>query len=119
MAELPTITERWLASVSYLGPLCLIAMFQKRRTPFVTWHAQQGFCLFFAEAIALAVLIVVENTVGQIWGLGFVIRVFLELVTFVTFLVLITVGFVKALAGESFRMPVIAEYAHRVPLEER
>jgi len=114
----PSVRERWLSAVAYLGPGCLVAMFSRGKTPFVVWHAQQGFALFFVEAVVLALLIILDNTIGRIPILGFLVIMLLELVSFVVFLVMAILGFVKALAGEWLRMPVLDEYAEKIPIHE-
>jgi uncharacterized membrane protein len=112
------VREHWLAALAYVGPLCLIAFFARSRTPFLRWHTQQGFVLLLLEAAALAVVAIVEATVGQIPVLGLLVEVVLKLAVFLAFLVLSAVGFVKALAGEMFRFPVIDEYAERIPIHD-
>ena len=42
--------------------------------------------------------------------------VLLQLAAFVAALILSVLGFVKSLAGEEFRIPVLDEYAQKVPL---
>lgn len=113
-----TVRERWLAAVAYLGPGCLVTMFARQRTPYLTWHAQQGFALFFLEAAVLILLIILDNTIGRIPILGLVITILIQLAAFVVFLVLSILGFVKALAGETFRIPVLDDYAEKVPLHD-
>jgi uncharacterized membrane protein len=112
------VRERWLAAVAYLGPGCLIALFARAKTPYLVWHAQQGFVLFFLEAVVLALLIILDHTIGRIPILGFLVIILLELVCFVVFLVLSILGFVKGLAGEWFRLPVLDEYAEKIPIHD-
>jgi uncharacterized membrane protein len=113
-----SVRERWLAAVAYLGPGCLVTMFTRHRTPYLKWHAQQGFALFFLEAAVVALLIILDNTIGRIPILGLVVIILTQLAAFVIFLVLSILGFVKALAGESFRIPVLDDYAEKVPLHD-
>ena len=54
--------ERWLAAVAYLGPGFLIPIFSGRpRGAFVRWHTQQGFVLFFLEAVLLALVVIFDQ----------------------------------------------------------
>jgi uncharacterized membrane protein len=110
--------QQWLAALAYAGPLCLLAIFARRKTPFLRWHAQQGFVLLFLEALAFALVIIVQATIGRIPVLGLLVEIVLKLAVFVLFLLLSVIGFVKALAGEEFRFPVIDEYAERVPIHD-
>jgi uncharacterized membrane protein len=112
------VREHWLAALAYIGPLCLLGFFSKGKSPFLRWHTQQGFALLLLEAIVLAVVVVVEATIGQIPILGLLVEIVLKLVVFLSFLLLSAVGFVKALAGEMFRFPVLDEYAERVPVHD-
>ena len=73
--------------------------------------------LFFVEMVAIALIVILEGTVGRIRFLGFVIVLLAQLVVFVSALVLSVLGFVKALAGERFGFPILEEYAARVPFE--
>ena len=110
--------ERWLSAIAYLGPVALYSMTRKGKTSFLRRHCQQAFTLFLAEAAIVLFLLIVSNTVGRIPILGFLLEIALELVAFVAFLVLSLLGFVRALAGEEFRLPVLDEYADRIPVSE-
>ena len=55
---------------------------------------------------------------GRIPILGFLVIILLQLAAFVCFLVVSILGFVKGLAGERFHLPVLDEYAEKVPLSE-
>ena len=110
--------DRWLAAVCYLGPLSLIGVAKPEKSDFLKWHSQQSFALFLAEAATLCLLLIISNTVGRIPLLGFLLVVLLELVVFVAFLVLSLLGFVKGLAGEDYRIPVLEEYAEKIPVSE-
>ncbi len=108
--------QRWLAAIAYLGPLALYSMTRKGKSPFLRKHCQQGFALFLAEAAVVCFLLIISNTIGRIPILGFLIEILLELVAFLGFLVLTLLGFVRGLAGEPFRLPVIDEWADRIPV---
>ena len=110
--------ERWLAAIAYLGPVALYSMTRPHKTAFLRRHCQQAFTLFLAEAAIVVFLIIISNTVGRIPILGFLLEILLELVAFVAFLVVSLLGFVRALAGEEFRLPLVDEYAERIPVAE-
>lgn len=111
------IRQRWLAAVCYLGPGWLAPVLLKGQGAFLRWHVQQGFALFFAEVVAVALLIILDSTLGRIPLLGVLIILLLQLGAFVAALVISVLGFVKALAGEPFRIPILDEYAERVPIQ--
>ena len=108
--------QRWLAAIAYLGPVSLFSLSRKHKSAFLTQHARQAFALFLVEAATVCFLLIISNTVGRIPILGFLVEILLELVAFAGFLVLSILGFVKALAGESFRIPVLEDYAEKIPV---
>jgi len=110
--------DRWLAAICYLGPFALVGVGKTGKSDFLRRHAQQGFTLFLAEAAVLCLLLIISNTIGRIPLLGFLVVVLLELVVFVGFLILSLLGFVKGLAGEEYRIPVLEEYAEKIPVAE-
>ena len=118
ISDLLSAQDRWLAAMCYLGPLALIGVGKTGKSEFLTRHAQQGFTLFLAEAAILCLLLILDNTVGRIPLLGFLLMVVLELGVFVGFLVLSLLGFVKGLAGEEYRIPVLEDYAEKIPVAE-
>ena len=115
---LDTVRARWLSAIGYVGPLCLLPMLATPKDDFLKGHAQRAFLLFFLEATVLVFLLIVDNTLGRIPLLGFLLVILLQFASFVVFLVLSILGFVKALAGEDFRLPVLDDYAEKVPVAE-
>ena len=110
-----TLRHRLLASCAYLGPGFLIPLFSREDSRFLRWHTQQGFVLFFFEALAIAGVVVLDHTVGRIPLLGLVVILLFEFVAFGAALVLSILGVVKSFAGELFRLPILADYADRIP----
>lgn len=109
--------DRWLAALCYLGPTVFVPMASKDKSAFLARHCRQGFALLFVAVVAAIVLFLVETTLGRIPVLGFLLSILLYLVVFLILLSLAVMGFTKALAGESWRMPYIDELAERVPIE--
>lgn len=109
--------ERWYAAVSYVFLLCFWGLWKGKDSDFVRFHARQGFLLFVAECVCLAAVIVIDRTVGRLPFLGLLVVIVLEIVVYVGALFLSVVGFVKALFGERWQMPVIGKYIDRVPAE--
>jgi len=110
--------HRWLGALAYVGPGFLLGLLSKHRSERLSWHVRQGFALFFVEMVVVAILVILDQTIGRIPVLGFLVQILVQLVAFVLFLVLSIVGFVKALAGEEVHFPGLEEFAERVPLHE-
>ena len=114
-AHAPSFGARLLAALSYVGPLFLVPTLVEPKSHWVRWHAAQGFVLFFLEAIALGVAIVVDATIGQIPWVGLLVMLILRVCFLAGFVVLSAIGVVKALAGERNELPFIARYAKQFP----
>jgi len=89
----------------------------KPKTAFLARHCRQGFALFFAQVVALIALAVLDATIGVIPVLGFIISLLLHLAVVLAALGLSVLGFVKALAGESWDIPYLDDIAVKVPVE--
>ena len=107
--------ERWYSAVAYLFFVCFVSLWKGRESDFVRFHARQGFLLFLAECISLAAVIVIDQTIGRLPFLGLLVVIVLQIVVYLCALFLSVVGFVKALFGERWVMPVIGKYVERVP----
>jgi len=112
----PTEVERWHAAFGYLFFLCFIAMWKGRESPFVRFHARQAFLLFLSECVALALIVVIDRTIGRLPFLGLLIVVLSQILVYLTSLFLSVMGFVKALFGELWEMPFFGPYRERIPL---
>lgn len=108
--------ERWYAAVAYLFFACFLSLRKGRESDFVRFHARQGVLLFFAECAALAAILVVDRTIGRVPFLGLLVVIVLQVAVYLSALLLSVMGFVKALFGERWVMPVLGSYAERVPL---
>jgi uncharacterized membrane protein len=115
VVEQPADRSRWTAAVSYLAFLCFFALWKSKNDDYVRYHARQGFLLLFVECVAIVTIIVLELTIGRVRFIGFMVVLILQLFTGLGALTLSVVGFVKALFGEYWHMPLIGEYADRVP----
>ncbi len=115
VVEQPSDRSRWVAAVSYLAFLCFFALWKSKHDEYVRYHARQGFLLLLAECVAIVTIIVLELTIGRVRFIGFMVVLILQLFTGLGALTLSIVGFVKALFGEYWHMPLIGEYADRVP----
>ena len=112
-----TAKDRWLGAICYLGPAVFFSIFRKDKSPFLARHCRQGFALLFVAAVAWVVLYLIETTLGRIPVLGFLLSIVLYLAVFLLLLTIAVMGFIKALAGESWRIPYLDDFADRVPIE--
>ena len=111
-------SERWWASVCYLGIFVLAPIFSvKHKTEFLARHCRQGFALLTAVIVMFILLAIIDNTLGNIPILGFLISLILQLVFLLLALALSVIGFVKALSGESWNIPYLDDLAERIPVE--
>lgn len=112
-------TSRWLAAAAYLFVLAIFVLYeakQRARDDFLRFHARQGFVLFFVEFSLVVVSTILQHTVGGIPVLGAVITITFNL-TFGLLAVGVSImGFMYALSGERWHLPVLGAYANRVPL---
>lgn len=111
----PVLRERLLAACAYVGPGFLIPAVVGPHTDFLRWHTAQGFVLFFLEALALALLVLLDATIGRIPLLGLIVMLVARLGLLAAFLVASVLGAVKAVAAEHFELPWIGAYARKLP----
>lgn len=107
--------ERWYAAIAYVFAVCFVSLRKARDSDFVLFHARQGVILFLCECAALAAILLIDQTLGRIPLLGLVVVVALQLVVYCSALFLSVMGFVKALFGERWTMPMLGAYAGRIP----
>jgi uncharacterized membrane protein len=107
--------ERWYAAIGYLFVLCFLSLSKGKESDFVRFHSRQAFLLFIAECVGLLVLVLVDQTIGRIPFLGFLIMVLLQTAVYLSALFFSVTGFVKALFGERWVMPVLGIHGERVP----
>jgi uncharacterized membrane protein len=107
--------ERWYAAIGYLFVLCFLSLSKGKESDFVRFHSRQAFLLFVAECVGLLVLVLVDQTIGRIPFLGFLIMVLLQTAVYLSALFFSVTGFVKALFGERWVMPVLGIHGERVP----
>ncbi len=86
----PSEDEKLLAAMSYFWILSLLILVSKKDSRYVTFHAKQGVVLFFASLF----LWIIPGV-----GLCF------EIISFL----LMFLGFKKALGGEKYPIPFVAE----------
>lgn len=92
--------DKLMGALSYLWILSVVMLLVKKDSPFVKFHATQGLVLFIIAVICGALWFI--PVLGPILNLGVI--------------VLIIVGFLKALSGEQWEMPVIGMLAKKIKL---
>jgi uncharacterized membrane protein len=85
-----------MAALSYVWILSVVMLIIKKDDEFVKFHARQGLILFIA------------SFVGVIPFIGW----FIWLIV----VVLDIVGFIKALSGERYKVPVVGDIAEKINL---
>lgn len=91
--------DTFMAILSYIGPLVLVAYLLKKDDPFVHFHVKQGFLLVIGE-VAVWML---GMMFWPFWFLLHIVNIFL--------LVLAVVGIIRAAKGEMKELPFIGHYA--------
>ncbi|MBN1884688.1 MAG: hypothetical protein JW876_04085 [Candidatus Krumholzibacteriota bacterium] len=111
----PGERSRWIAAVAYVPFVCFFSLSKGGDDPFVHYHARQGVLLLVAEVALVILAIILELTLGRLRLFGLIVVGLVQLVTSLAALVLAVMGFVKALFGEYWHLPLLGEHAHRVP----
>ncbi len=112
-----SIRDRWLGAICYLSVFVFLPILTQPKSDFLARHCRQGFALFFAEMVGLILVWIIQTTLGQIPLLGFLIVIVFWLAFFALFLPLTVLGFVRAMFGETWRIPYLDELSNRVPIE--
>lgn len=86
-----------LAALSYLWFMSIVVLILKKDSPFAQFHAKQGMILFIGSVLFMFIPF-----------LGWI----LNLVIFI----LILVGFVQAISGKYWEIPLISELAKKLNL---
>lgn len=114
-----TDVSRWLAAASYLFVVSLFVLYEVRRhrqDDFARFHARQGFVLCFTELVLVALAFVLNASLGTIPVLGAIIMISFKLLGGLLAVGLSVWGFVEALGGERWELPLLGAWAKRVPL---
>ncbi|HCJ52638.1 MAG: hypothetical protein A2898_01745 [Candidatus Kerfeldbacteria bacterium RIFCSPLOWO2_01_FULL_48_11] len=89
-----TSERKLMAALSYVWGISLIMLILKKDDPYIRFHARQGFVIFL------------------LWFLVFIW--FIALFVWAVIVLLSLLGFFKALSGERYRIPIIADIAEKV-----
>src|SRR3989344_6518646 len=94
--------DNLVAAVSYLWILSIVILLVKKDSDYVTFHARQGLVLFGASIVLGIISIPLFFLVFLIWLLQVVI------------LVAVIIGFIQALSGKRYKMPVVGDIAEKI-----
>jgi fumarate reductase subunit D len=92
--------NKLIAAIGYVWILCLVPLLLKRDSKYAQFHGKQGLVLFIVEIIGWLVYWI--PLVG--WFFAMLILVFA------------IIGFIKALSGEYWEMPIIGGFAKKLNL---
>ena len=97
--------DNLMAALSYLGILVIVPLLVKKDSAYVKSHAKQGLVLLIAEIVFgfIAWLLVFIPVIGWL----------IEVIVWLFFLIVIIMGIVKALSGETWKMPVFGSLADK------
>ena len=95
--------------LAYLGILALIPLLVEKDDKDVQWHAKYGIVL----AVAWIALSVILTILTSIPGLGWILGCAVGPVLWIVILVVHIIAIVKAVNGERFRLPVLADFADK------
>jgi len=90
-----TQEDKLLAAVSYLWIVSVVIMIIKKDSKFIQFHAKQGFVIFIASIIFLFIPF-----------LGWLLNLLI--------VILVILGFIKALSGEYWKIPVVYSIANKI-----
>ncbi|MGD8718921.1 MAG: DUF4870 domain-containing protein [Candidatus Zixiibacteriota bacterium] len=111
----PEIEEgKTMAAIGYISILFLIPLLAKKENKFCQFHGKQGAVLFGVEVIGAVVLAILSAILGLVPCAGWAISLVLWLAFCVCALGLSIWGFIQALKGEYWDMPVIAPLAQKL-----
>jgi fumarate reductase subunit D len=93
--------DKIMLVLAYLGILALIPLLTVKDSDFVKWHAKQGLVLGLGGGI-------VATIIGMIPVIGLVSCLLMPAI-----LVLCVMGIIKAMGGQRWRIPLVADLADK------
>lgn len=97
-----TSDDNLMGALSYISVLSIVMLLVKKDSDYVKFHAKQGVVLFAGEVIYWFVS-------AFTWFLFFV-----WWIVGAALLIVSIIGFIKALSGERYRIPVVADLADKI-----
>jgi len=105
--------DKIMLVLSYFGIFALIPYFTVKDSAYVKWHAKQGvtfFAVAFAAEVALAIVFAILTAIIHVLG---ILGTCMFPVIGLGILVVAIMAMVKAIGGERWRIPVIADLADK------
>lgn len=93
--------DKIMLVLAYLGILALIPLLTVKDSDFVKWHAKQGLVLGLGGGI-------IATIIGMIPVIGLVSCLLMPAI-----LVLCVMGIIKSMAGQRWRIPIVADIADK------
>ena len=93
-----------LAAIGYLCILFLVPLLAAKNSPFAQFHAKQGLILFVGWVIVWVIGLI--PILG--WIIGFLGTIALAVISLI--------GLIKALQGEAWEIPMVADFAKKLKL---
>lgn len=104
--------DRVLVIFAYLGPLAIVSL-AATRSEFVRWHAKQGLMLSASAILTFIILRIPHAVFYGLWTFLGDMFLTMELIILTGFLLVAILCMVRALEGERFRLPWVAELVDR------
>ncbi len=102
LSSTPTLFERSIAAVGYLGIFCLLPLLLHRDSAFALHHGKQGFVILLTWVL-LWIGAIVPIIGAVVWFFGSI-----------GLLLLILFGMVQALYGNLWEIPILGAYAKKL-----
>lgn len=103
--------------LSYFGLLALIPYFVEKEDPEVRWHASQGLALCGASFAFFVILGILTMCIAVVPVIGWIVSFILSIAMLPLALVVMVVSIIcmiKAIKGERWRLPVVADWADKL-----
>ena len=95
--------DNLVAAISYLWILSIVILLVKKDSDYVKFHARQGVVLF-----AASVILSIANFIPLV--------IFISWIGNLIILVAVIVGFIQAMGGNRYKLPVVGDLAEKVNL---
>ncbi|MFH1711754.1 MAG: DUF4870 domain-containing protein, partial [Patescibacteria group bacterium] len=100
--------NKYIAAIGYIFILCFVPLFMAKESKFAQFHAKQALVLFIIE-VAFSIVDVVLIFIP-------IIGWFTIVALWIAIVVVAVMAFFRALAGESWEIPVIADWVKKLNL---
>ncbi len=108
-----------LAAIGYVALCCLpgflVPMLAAKENRYAQYHARQGATLWITVAGASIAAFILQTVASMVSGMLAQAIGCLSLIVFLPLLVLMVIGIVNALQGQAKELPVIGQFASKLP----